>query len=62
MQLARQYMNARHFEGICLADNIGSRRVLEKCGLTLYREVEMVWKDKTVRKVLVLRRDDTVAL
>ena len=57
--LAERYMNARRFEGICRADNLASRKVLEKCGFVLDREgeVEMVWKDGQERKkILVLQR------
>ena len=61
LSLAREYMCARRFEGICRDANIGSRRVLEKCGFRQISEVaearEMVsmpWKGRT-EEIRVLR-------
>ena len=57
--LAERYMHAKSFEGICLADNVGSRRVLEKCGFRLVKEVDMLWKKGKRKRVLVLQRRAT---
>lgn len=38
---AKQYMNARHIQGIFRANNTASRRVLEKTGFKYVCEAEM---------------------
>ena len=38
---AKHYVNARHIQGICRADNIASRRVMEKNGFRYLCQAEM---------------------
>ena len=57
LALAQRYMNIRHIEGICRADNVASRCVLEKNGLSLKETAIMPWKKGEQQRMRVLRRD-----
>lgn len=41
LRYAKQYMNAKHIQGICRADNTASRRVMEKNGISFLCQAEM---------------------